>query len=105
MLMADDGEARRRGMTDLAAHKPIIDGSSHQLDQELATYEREKGNLLARAEGKYVLIKGDEVLGTFHCQRDAVDVGHRMLGNVPFLTKQIVRVELPIRFGGSLLGL
>ena len=66
------------------------------LDRELATYEREKGRLLAEARGKFVLIKGDDVIGTFDTQIDAINDGWRRFGNVPILTKQVVEVEEPV---------
>ena len=67
------------------------------LMRELATYEREKARLLAEAPGKFVLIKGDDVLGTYDTQIDAIDEGWRRYGAVLFLAKQIVDVESPVR--------
>ena len=66
------------------------------LDQELATSDRERKRLLAEAPGKYVLIKGEEVIGTFESQNDAIDEGWRRFGRVPILTKKIVAFEKPI---------
>jgi hypothetical protein len=68
------------------------------LMQELQTFERHKAELLARAEYKYALIKGDEVLGTFETQQDAINSGYRQLGVVPFLVKQVVLEETPVNF-------
>ncbi len=66
------------------------------LDRELATFERAKANLLATARGKYVLIHGDEVAGTFESQNDAINEGWRRFGFVPILTKRIVEFERPV---------
>jgi hypothetical protein len=69
---------------------------------ELETFERHKAELLGSDEGKYVLIKGSEVIGVFESSMDAVGQGYERFGNVPFLVKQIVEVELPLLFTSSL---
>ena len=66
------------------------------LTRELVTYEREKTRLLAQAHGKFVLIKGDDVIGTYDTQTDAIDEGWRRYWGAPVLTKQIVDVEDPV---------
>jgi hypothetical protein len=86
--LASPGEVRRPGV------KTVTD----ILEQELATYEREKQDLLGRAEGKYVLIHGDEVIGTYDSEADAIAQGYRQFGNVAFLVKRIVEVDAPINF-------
>ena len=68
------------------------------LDKELDLYQQHREELLATAEGKYVLIGNGEVLGTFESEADAIDQGYLRLGVVPFLVKNIVRVEVPLRF-------
>jgi hypothetical protein len=65
------------------------------LDRERATYLREKRRLIAEALGKYVLIKGDEVLGVYDTQKAAIDDGWKKLGRVPIFTHKIVEVEPP----------
>jgi hypothetical protein len=66
------------------------------LDTEMKTYEQHRDHLIAEHEGKYVLIHKDQVAGTFHCEMDAIDQGSRQFGHVPFLVKQIVKVETPV---------
>lgn len=68
------------------------------LDRELAAYEQHKEELLGRAEGKFALIGEDQVLGVYETQADAVAEGYNRLGNVPFLVKQILKVEVPENF-------
>jgi hypothetical protein len=75
------------------------------LEKERETYEKHQAELLATDEGKYVLIHGDQVHGTFDTEMDAIHAGYDHLGNVPFLVKQIVRVETPVTFGGGVLTL
>ena len=75
------------------------------LDQELSFYEAHKGRLLREAEGKFVLVHGEEILGIFESEEEAISQGYQELGNVPFLVKQIVPVEEPLVFHSSLLDL
>lgn len=74
------------------------------LKRELRTYKAHKARLLRDAVGKYVLIKGGRVVGTFDTEMDAVHQGYERFGNVPFLVKQVVEVEVPLDFTSSLLG-
>lgn len=62
------------------------------LEQEMATYERERALLLAH-EGRFVVIRGSEVLGTYDTYEDALRDGYRRVGLAPFLVKQIEAVE------------
>jgi len=74
-----------------------------QLDEELATYQAQKNNLLAKARGKFVLIKGDQIVGIFENRIDAVRQGYKNFGNVPFLTKEILEIEIPLNFTSNLI--
>ena len=74
------------------------------LAEEAATYARHRDELLGTDSGKFVLIKEKEVIGVFNAQLDAIRVGYERLGNVPFLVKQIVQVEVPQDFTSNLLG-
>jgi len=74
------------------------------LDAELKTYEQHRDRLLARAEGKFALIHGDQVVGVFESEMDAISQGYRQFGNVPFLVKQVVKIETPLSFISGLLG-
>ena len=73
------------------------------LATELRTYGRELETLLGTHEGKYVVIRGEQVLGALDSQLDAIAWGYRELGNVPFLVKQVVKVETPLNFVSNLL--
>lgn len=74
------------------------------LSKELKAYEANLESLLGSHEGKFVLIYGDKVLGTFDNQMDAITWGYRELGNVPFLVKQVLKVDVPLSFVSNLLG-
>jgi hypothetical protein len=53
------------------------------LETELKTYERRRDHLLGPAEGKFVLIRNDQVIGIYDSKMDAVSKGYRQFGNVP----------------------
>lgn len=74
------------------------------LSTELKTYETNVENLLGSHEGKFVVIHGDKILSTFDNQMDAIAWGYRELGNVPFLVKQVVKVDVPLSFVSNLMG-
>ena len=76
---------------------------SDLLKLELQTYEKNRDSLLGAATGKFVLISKEEILGIFDTEQDAVRQGYKQLGNVPFLVKQVVQVEMPVSFTSNLL--
>jgi hypothetical protein len=62
------------------------------LEKEMQTY-KEKLADLKEDVGKYVLIKGDEVVDVFGTYEDAVKAGYEAFKLEPFLVKQISVVE------------
>ena len=74
------------------------------LDSELKVYDQNRDQLLGSAEGKFVLIHGDRVVGIYDSKMDAIAAGYQQFGNVPFLVKQILKVEPPLNFISNLLG-
>jgi len=75
-----------------------------QLEKELETFEAHKDELLAKAAGKFALVKGSEVVDVFDTAEDAIRQGYDRFGNVPFLVKEVVEVETPQNFTSNLLG-
>lgn len=65
-------------------------------EQELATYHAHLIDLLAD-EGKFILVKGEEIAGPWESYEDALQAGYERFGLVPFLVKKIQRVE-PIQY-------
>lgn len=63
------------------------------LKQELDTYYKNKQELLGKYNGKYVLIKGNEIVDAYDTQKDAVKIGLDKFGNTPFLVKKVEEVE------------
>lgn len=74
------------------------------LDAELRTYEKNREALLGSADGKFALIKADQVVGVYDSKMDAITQGYRQLGNVPFLVKHILKIETPQNLVSNLLG-
>jgi hypothetical protein len=63
------------------------------LETELARYEVLKAELLKHYEGKYALIIGSDLLGTFDHPDEAYNFGIKKCGNVPMLIKRITQQE------------
>ncbi len=68
------------------------------LKKEIEAYESQKAELLDKSKGKFVLIKGEKVIDVFDTEIDAIRQGYKRFGNVPFLVKQIVELEIPWMF-------
>src|SRR5207302_1898928 len=62
------------------------------LDTEVETYRRELPNLL-RDTGKFVLIQGDKLYGTWSTFDDVIQEGYRLFGLKPFFVRQISPIE------------
>jgi hypothetical protein len=73
------------------------------LAAELGTFAMHRNELLGRAKGKYVLIKGEDVVDVFEDRTDAFVRGYREFGNHPFLVKKVTDVEAPLNFTSFLL--
>ncbi len=66
-------------------------------EQELATYGRELAKLRLET-GKFALIKGEHVIGTFDSYADALKSGYEHFKLDPFLVKKIEAVERVLHF-------
>jgi UDP-2,3-diacylglucosamine pyrophosphatase LpxH len=67
------------------------------LDQEMTTYRAKLPELLEKDAGRYVLIHGDDVIGTYENLNQAMEEGYERWLFEPFLVKKIVANEQPIR--------
>jgi len=65
------------------------------LERELETY-KQKLPELKEHEGKFVLIRGQEVAGVFAAYEDAINEGYRRFGLEAFLVKQISSIDRPL---------
>ena len=69
-----------------------------KLERELKTFDQHRAELVAKARDQFVLIKGDDVVGTFFSYEDALKAGYERFGAQPFLVKQIVEIDVPVNF-------
>lgn len=75
------------------------------LAAEWETYRRVVGDLLAAGhEGKYVVIKGSEVIGLWVTDREAHREGTNRFPGQPFLLHRVVEWEPINRFGWLTVG-
>ena len=81
-------------------NKPIM---VNVLSKEIETYEKNKQRLLKESNGKFVLIKGEEIINVFDTSSDAIKVGIDKFGNTPFLVKQILEIEPTQNFTSNLI--
>lgn len=71
------------------------------LGVELETYKNNKPRLLAESEGKYVLIKGKEVIGVYDTEDIAIQKGFDEYGyDIPILVRKITKLEPVIHVKG-----
>ena len=68
------------------------------LTKELQTYEAYRSELIGKSKGKFALVKDDKVVDIFDTKIDAIRQGYERFGNVPFLVKQIVEIDIPQNF-------
>jgi len=63
------------------------------LETELAYFEENRAELLARYLGKFVLVKGTKLVGTFDSAEAAYDAGVSAFGLESFLIREVELVE------------
>ena len=69
-----------------------------ELETELRCFNEHRAELLREAAGKFALVKGNVLLGTFESETAAIRHGYETLGNVPFLVKQVTEADIPLNF-------
>lgn len=75
------------------------------LQEEQAFFEANRAKLLADHRGKFALIKGSELIGTFDNDENAYEVGVARFGNVSFLIKAVEEKEPTAQFPALTFGL
>ncbi len=75
------------------------------LEQELEFYDRHREEWLAHYEGKFALIKGETLIGTFTKQEEAYEEGVKRFGRAAFLIQRVVKDEPPEQIPALFLGL
>ena len=59
------------------------------LEKEISTYEKMKEELLKTYAGKFALIHGEELCGTYDTTENAYAEGVKRFGTDPFLVREI----------------
>lgn len=75
------------------------------LEKELAFFAKLKMDLLKNHEGKFVLIRGEDLVGTYDSAENAYAEGVRRFGREPFLVKRVTAQEEVYRNQALSLGL
>jgi hypothetical protein len=74
--------------------------SDSPIKVEWDLFRRERPRLLAEGnEGRWVLIKGETLVGVFDTRKEAITEGYQRFGVVPLLAQQILRWYKPLRQG------
>jgi hypothetical protein len=103
MLQDTTGRWKEATMSEKPANGPIAAAIPHhrngeredpvaEIAQEIATYRSRLPELLAH-EGEFVLIKGDQVIGFYADDSEAIQEGRRRFGLVPMVVKRITAIE------------
>jgi hypothetical protein len=59
------------------------------LVSEQACYRRHEADLLRTAAGKFVLIRGGDVVGVYDSEKEALRCGFTSFGLAPFLVREV----------------
>jgi hypothetical protein len=71
------------------------------LEKETKTFEQKLPNLIKTDMGKFVLIKDEQIIGTFDAILDALKSGYDKFKNQPFFVKQILATQQPLNFANN----
>jgi hypothetical protein len=67
-----------------------MQSQEHPLQSEYDYYLRNKADLVLKYNGKFIVIKGEEVLGSFDTDADAYKAGLLRFGVVPFFITRVL---------------
>ena len=79
--------------------------SSFMLEVERAYFDRSIADLQVRFPGKFVVIKGEEVIGDFNTIQEALAEGARRFGLEGFLVRQVGAPQKAISIPALTLGI
>jgi hypothetical protein len=75
------------------------------LDEERAYYDEHLAEWLHQFAGRFVLIKGSALIGTYDTQADALAEGARRFGLAPFLVRRVEQTSSEVQIPALTLGL
>ena len=75
------------------------------LEKEREYFKKQRDEWLSRHAGKFVLIKGEELIGVFDTQQEALTEGARRFGTASFLVRQVEESEQLVYIPALTLGI
>lgn len=75
------------------------------LEQERAIYDEKKKDWLAQYSGRFVVVKGDDLIGVYNTIDEAIAEGARRFGLSSFLVRQVLPVQEEVRIPALTMGL
>ncbi len=75
------------------------------LDTERQFYSENLAKWLGQYPGKFVLVKGRELIGTFDTDKDALSQGARLYGLDPFLVRRVQEHQEEVSIPALTLGI
>lgn len=75
------------------------------LDEERAYFDEHLPDWLQHYPGKYIVVRGNELVGTFDTQEQALSEGARRFGLSSFLVRQVLESNPEVRIPALTLGL
>lgn len=75
------------------------------LAEELKTYQAHKDDLIRQSPGKFVLIKGEQIIGLYDREEAAYREGYQRFRRAAFLVKQVQEQDKTYYVGGSAMAL
>jgi hypothetical protein len=75
------------------------------LETELAYYKAHRDEWLSSHRDRFVVVKGQKLIGVFNSQDDALRAGARLFGLDSFLVKQVTDSDKPVSIPALTLGL
>jgi hypothetical protein len=65
------------------------------LEKEMQTYRQALPTLLTTSAGKFVLIHGDQIIGAWDTEEEAIEAGDQRFGLEPFLVHRVQETDQP----------
>ena len=75
------------------------------LEKELAFFEKYKEKWLGQYEGKFVLVKGEELVGVYDTNEEALAAAAFMFGLAPCLIRRVTKAQEDVKLPALTLGL
>lgn len=72
-------------------------------EKEIKVFEQKLPELIKTEVGRFVLIKDDQIIGTFEAIVDALKSGYEKFKDQPFFVKQILPTQQPLNFANNYL--